>query len=222
MWRVLISLPVFPAARIASSFSFMRVNISGLESPAIWGFFILFLARYFAEYQNAITDLEVEQESITAKLAELEEEHGGDQGAFSALDKVNKATVAARLKEIKNDKDAKEEADILKEWLKLSGEEAEIKKLLKDAEASLDALAYAKYPSLTEEEVKTLAVDDKWLATIASAIHGEMDRISQTLTRRVKELAERYETPMPEVTRKVAELEAKVNAHLKKMGLSWN
>jgi type I restriction enzyme M protein len=95
-------------------------------------------------------------------------------------------------------------------------------KLLKDAEASLDALAYAKYPSLSEVEVKTLVVDDKWLATIASAIHGEMDRISQTLTRRVKELAERYETAMPEVTRKVAELEAKVNAHLERMGLSWN
>ena len=77
-------------------------------------------------------------------------------------------------------------------------------------------------PSLSEEEVKTLAVDDKWLATIASAIHGEMDRISQTLTRRVKELAERYETPMHEVTSKVAELEAKVNAHLEKMGFSWN
>ncbi len=94
--------------------------------------------------------------------------------------------------------------------------------MLKDAEASLDALAYAKYPSLTEEEVKILVVDDKWLATIASAIHGEMDRISQTLTRRVKELAERYETPLPEVTRKVAELEAKVNAHLEKMGFAWN
>ena len=135
---------------------------------------------------------------------------------------MNKATVTARLKEIKSDKESKEEADILREWLNLSAEEAEIKKLLKDAEASLDALAYAKYPSLTEEEVKTLAVDDKWLAAIASAIHGEMYRISQTLTRRVKELTERYETPMPEVTRKVAELEAKVNAHLKKMGFSWN
>ena len=182
----------------------------------------LIVARYFAKYQNAITDLEAEQESITAKLAEQEEEHGGEEGAFSALDKVNKANVTARLKEIKSDKDAKEETDILKEWLNLSAEEAELKKLLKDAEASLDALAYAKYPSLTEEEVKTLVVADKWLAAIASAIHGEMDRISQTLTHRVKELAERYETPLPEVTRKVAELEAKVNAHLERMGLSWN
>jgi hypothetical protein len=32
-------------------------------------------------------------------------------------------------------------------------------------------------------------VDDKWLAALGAAIHGEMDRISQALTQRVKELA---------------------------------
>ena len=34
-----------------------------------------------------------------------------------------------------------------------------------------------------------------------AAIHGEMDRISQALTERVKELAERYETPLPQTGR---------------------
>ena len=42
-----------------------------------------------------------------------------------------------------------------------------------------------------------------------AAIHGEMDRVSQQFTQRVKELAERYETPMPQMVRRVAELEAK-------------
>ncbi len=179
----------------------------------------LIVARYFAKFQEAITGLEAELESLTARISELEEEQGGEEGAFAGLDKVNKANVAARLKEIKGDKEAKEEADILREWLKLSGEEADMKKLLKEAEANLDALAYAKYPKLSEEEVKTLVVDDKWLATISAAIHGEMDRISQNLTRRVKELAERYETPLPEVNSKVAKMEAKVSEHLKRMGM---
>jgi hypothetical protein len=48
-----------------------------------------------------------------------------------------------------------------------------------------------------------------------------MDRISQGLTQRVKELAERYETSMPRLTNRVAELEAKVNRHLEKMGFSY-
>ena len=133
-------------------------------------------------------------------LTELEEEHGGEEGAFAELDKVNKGNVTARLKEIKGDKEAKDEAAVLNDWLKLNGEEADLKKRLKDAEADLDAEAYAQYPKLTEDEIKTLVVDDKWLAALDAAIHGEMDRISQALTQRVKELAERYETPLPQMT----------------------
>ena len=64
-------------------------------------------------------------------------------------------------------------------------------------------------------------MDDKWLAALDAAIHGEMDRISQALTQRVNELAERYEIPMPQMVSRVAELETKVNGHLKRMGFSW-
>ena len=181
----------------------------------------LIVARYFAKEQAAIDQLAAELESVTARLAELEEEHGGEEGAFADLDKVNKANVAARLKEIKGDKDAKDEAAVLNDWLKLNGEEADLKKRLKEAEAALDAKAYAKYPKLTEAEIKTLVVDDKWLAALDAAIHGEMDRVSQQLTQRVKELAERYETPLPQMVSRVAELEAKVNRHLERMGFSW-
>jgi type I restriction enzyme M protein len=56
------------------------------------------------------------------------------------------------------------------------------------------------------------------MATITTAIQSEMDRVSQTLTQRVKELAERYETPLPQVITSVAELEQKVNQHLERMG----
>ena len=66
----------------------------------------LIVARYFATEQKAITKLEVELESVAAQITELEEEHGGEEGAFSELDKVNRANVADRLKEIKDDKDA--------------------------------------------------------------------------------------------------------------------
>lgn len=120
-----------------------------------------------------------------------------------------------------SDKEAKDEADALNAWLKLNTQEANLKKALKEAEAALDKMVYAKYPTLTEAEIKALVVDDKWLAAIAAAIHGEMDRISQALTRRVKELAERYETPLPQQANKVLELERKVAAYLAKMGFSY-
>jgi type I restriction enzyme M protein len=96
-----------------------------------------------------------------------------------------------------------------------------LKKQLKEAEAALDARAYAHYAKLTEAEIKDLVVDDKWLAALDTAIHGELDRVSQSLTQRVKELAERYETPLPQLTDRVAELEARVSRHLEKMGFAW-
>jgi type I restriction enzyme M protein len=184
----------------------------------------LIVARYFAAEQEALQALESELESVSARLAELEEEHGGEEGAFSELEKVNRAHVAARLKELKGlfqDADAKEEADALEAWLTLSGQEAELKRKVKEAESALDALALARYPTLTEAEVKTLVVDDKWLTALATAIHSETERISQSLTQRVKELAERYATSLPEHLCKVAELEQKISTHLARMGFSW-
>jgi len=67
----------------------------------------------------------------------MEEEHGGEDGAFSELDKVNKVNVTARLKEIKGDPEAKDEAAALNAWLKLCTQEADLKKALKEAEAEL-------------------------------------------------------------------------------------
>jgi len=182
----------------------------------------LIIARYFADEQAAIDALTADIESASAQCSELEEEHGGEEGAFAELEKINKGEVTKRLKEVKNEADAADEVATLNAWLKLTNQETVLKKQLKETEAALDANAYAKYPELSEAEIKTLVVNDKWLAALDADIHGEMDRISQALTCRVKELAERYESSLPKLTRSVAELEARVNAHLEKMGFTWN
>ena len=182
----------------------------------------LIIARYFEKEQQAINDLEADIENLAAQLTELEEEHGGEEGLFSELDKLSKTTVAARLKEIKNDNEAKDEIEALNRWQSLYNNQADAKKSLKAAEVELDAKVYEKYPTLNETEIKTLVVNDKWLATLEAAFHGEMNRISQALTQRIKQLAERYETPVSQHVQNVVDLEAKVNQHLAKMGFSWN
>ena len=53
----------------------------------------LIVARYFSEEQAAIDRLVIDLDSVTARLAEMEEEHGGEDGAFPERDKVNKANV---------------------------------------------------------------------------------------------------------------------------------
>lgn len=206
----------------AETYRVIETNKKGKEIDKGWACDLvpkqMIVDRYFAPQLAAIREQEATLESVAAQMSELEEEHGGEDGAFAELDKVNKANVSARLKEIRGDKEAKDEATVLNAWLKLSTQEADLKKAVKEAEAALDALAYAKYPKLSEAEIKTLVVEDKWLATISAAIHGEMDRISQALTQRVKELAERYETPLPLLADNLASLNAKVEAHLRKMG----
>ena len=67
-----------------------------------------------------------------------------------------------------------------------------------------------------------LMVNDKWLSTIKNALSGEIDQISQRLTNRIKELADRYDTPLPAINTEVEGLETSVNAHLKKMEFVWN
>jgi type I restriction enzyme M protein len=48
----------------------------------------------------------------------------------------------------------------------------------------------------------------------------DLERVSQTLTGRIRELAERYATPLPQLTDEVATLAARVEEHLAKMGAS--
>jgi hypothetical protein len=60
------------------------------------------------------------------------------------------------------------------------------------------------------------------LATLNASLSAELDRVSLTLTRRIRELAERYATPLPALADEVEALSAKVCERLKKMGVVWN
>jgi type I restriction enzyme M protein len=59
------------------------------------------------------------------------------------------------------------------------------------------------------------------METIANAIQGEINRVSQTFGGRIQELAERYAEPLPQIEVNVAELSARVEDHLKNMGATW-
>ena len=185
----------------------------------------LVIARYFAKDQSAIEALEARQAALEQQLEEMAEEHGGEGGlledAKNDKDKLTKASATARLKEIKTDTDAADERQALQEYLGLVEQESVVSSSVKTAEVALIVKVAAKYDQLSEADIKTLVVDDKWIATLATAVQGELDRVSQTLTGRIRELAERYESPLPQIVDEVAALSAKVNEHLKKMGVTW-
>ncbi len=182
----------------------------------------LVIARYFGKEQAAIEKLETDIAALQQQMEELAEEHGGEGGlledAKSDKDKLTKASVAARLKDIKGDADSADERKLLADYLALSEQEATASAALKAAQESVMDAVLQQYARLTEDDIKTLVVDDKWLATLAAAVQGELDRVSQTLTGRIRQLAERYATPLPQLTGEVATLASCVEEHLKKMG----
>ena len=184
----------------------------------------LVINRYFDIEKKAIAEMQAKLDRINQEIEEVVEENSGEEGYFAEFEKVNKASAALRIKEIKgNGRDSQEDAEELKvmeKYLALPEKNSEAKKKIKEAEKELEAKVIAKYKTLTEKEIKILVVDDKWMAAIDVAVKGEMDRISQRLTRRIKELAERYETPMPRLEKETEELTKKVENHLKKMGFS--
>ncbi len=181
----------------------------------------LLVANYFAKEQNEIDTKQTELENIVASINELEEEHSGEEDAFAELDKINRAEVNKRLKEIKGDKERKDDESILKKWLKLENKQSELKVEIKKKYDMLDKLAYEKYPKLTDAEVKTLVLDKKWLPAIEYTVNTEMERTSHKLTSRIKTLMERYESTLPKIEDDIRELEKKINVHLKKMGFEW-
>jgi type I restriction enzyme M protein len=184
----------------------------------------LVIARYYAKEQAAIDALEAQLAALAQQIEEMAEERGGEGGlledAKNDKDKLTKASVAARLKDIKKDAEAADERKALQDYLTLSEQEADTGAKLKAAQDALMEKVAAKYGQLTEDEIKALVVDDKWLATVATAVQGELDRVSQTLTGRIRQLAERYATSLPKLTDEVAMLAGRVGGHLQKMGFT--
>ena len=183
----------------------------------------LLVQHHFAAEQDELERLAAALETTLAAQAELEEEHSGDDAVFAGFDKVNDVSVKSRIWELTHIamEDAGEELAVLKRWRQLSMRAADLKKQIRTQEADLDAKALARYATLTPDEVKALVVDHKWMAALEAAVHGELSRVSQALTGRVKELAERYGRTMLELAQQVEDLEARVAGHLAKMGFAW-
>jgi len=186
----------------------------------------LVIQKYFQREQEHIDKLEADREALKQQLTELEEEHGGDEGlladARNDKDKITKAGVQKRIKEITDDSDYADEMAVLEKYLELSEDEAALGKQIKEAEVLLDRKLLDKYSKLTPAEIKELVVHDKWMAAMENDINNETERISQKLSQRIKELAERYESKLSDISEKVNDYEKKVHEHLSKMGFDFS
>ncbi|RKX18564.1 MAG: type I restriction-modification system subunit M [Candidatus Zixiibacteriota bacterium] len=199
-----------------------KKDVKGL--PGLEGRLIpipLLIKTYFASDEKALDRLAATLEQIGIEMDELKDEHGGEDGLLSEVidnDKISKGAVQKRIKEIKTDPDYGDELKMLERYRVLFEKQAETRKAIRDAEKALEQKVLAKYPRLSLNEIKTLVVERKWMDTLETRIMGEVDRLSQKLTGRVKQLAERYEHTLPMIAQEVDTLTAKVEGHLRTMG----
>ena len=139
----------------------------------------LVIDRYFPEVNKSIEKLESDRDDVTRQREEIEEEHGGEEGLLSEVKSegtIVKGDIPKRIKEIRHDKDAVEELKVLEAYLKFTEKESEYGKKIKEAYKELDKKVTGKYNTLSEQEIKTLVVDDKWMASIEGDVKSEMDR----------------------------------------------
>ncbi|WP_426177403.1 N-6 DNA methylase [Massilia sp. TWR1-2-2] len=188
----------------------------------------ILVARYFASERDAIEVLDNQLSTLEQQLNEMREENGGEEGLlFEVIEgegdkqKITAKAIKARLKEIGKNLLHSDEREAIATYSELLEQQNNIKAKRKTAQDDLEKKIDAKYPKLAEPEIKTLVVDGKWLARLSDAVHGELNRVSQTLTGRIRELAERYAAPLPQLTDEVATLAARVEGHLKQMGAQW-
>jgi type I restriction enzyme M protein len=161
-------------------------------------------------------------------MEEQDEEYGGEGGLLEEgktdKGKLTAKSVKDRLKALQaltvrtEIADAEDEIKALKAYAALLEQEASASKKAKDAQKALDANVASKYAHLAVADIQTLVVQDKWLATLTASVQSELDRVSQALTGRIRQLAERYATPLPALGDEVEVLSSQVDEHLKAMG----
>jgi type I restriction enzyme M protein len=192
----------------------------------------LVVARYFAAEQQAVEALESVRDAITRQMEELDEEHGGEDGLLAEgktdKGKLTAKSVKDRLKALQSLTvraevlEAQDEIKALKAYAALLEQEATASKKVKDAQKAVDAKVVAKYAHLSVADIQTLVVVDKWLATLTASVQSELDRVSQALTGRIRQLADRYATPLPALGSEVEVLAGRVDGHLKAMRFVWS
>ncbi|WP_306190945.1 class I SAM-dependent DNA methyltransferase [Streptomyces sp. MK5] len=182
----------------------------------------LVVARYFADEQAKVDTLNAAAEEAGRAVEEYVEEHAVEDGLLAeAMEdgKISKVLASTRLKVARHERAEPEEVKALQHLIKLYNDETVAKKTAKEAEAALNLATLKKYGDLTEVDVKSLVLDDKWKSTISERIVGEVNALTSTLVGRIQQLGERYVETVGELESRIMQLNRQVSAHLKALGV---
>ena len=217
---------------VAKPYRIIEKNKKGKEVDKGWTCDLIpkeiVVNEFFKDDKEEIEKLEEQRDEIERKMSELVEENSGEDSIFEDVKNDNgnitKNELKAKIKELSENPEFKEEVLLLKKYLALMNELSKVKKEIKNKEKELDEKLLRKYPEFNEEDVKKLVVNKKWIKRLEERIKNEVDNIILNMVMRIKELTERYEMPLPEIEQEVEKYEKKVKEHLKVMGfeVGWS
>jgi len=184
--------------------------------------------QYFIIERNNIECLKTQLSQIELKIQDIIDENSGEDGLLDDViegeeenQKIKIKSVKSRLKEINKDPNFVDEYKALKECLVLLEKHFDLKNKIKTAQDDIYIKLEDKYPKLKEQEIQLLMIENKWMNKLLVSMKSELNRVSETITLRIRELAERYKTTLPKLSEEVETLKNKVENHLKKMGVVW-
>lgn len=187
----------------------------------------LVLAEYFQTEILEISDLKSQVEQKQQSIDELVEQNtevfafnDDDEAEDDKSLSVKASDVKKAVKNAKTSGISDEELAILKQWLSLTAEKETINKTLKQKRTELTSAVVAKYATLTEDEIKMLVVERKWLANIISGCEALMQNVTHQIASDVTALSERYEVTLGATENQVKDLEQEVLQSLKEMGFT--
>lgn len=183
-------------------------------------------AQYFSAERAKIDEAQAVVDETQSKLEKMVDEQTAEDGVlFDCLNDnnaVDAKKVNDRIKELKKSAPDSEEYRTLCEYMKLCDKVKQYAKIAKELNIALDETCKEKYPLLSMDEIKELLVNRKWYYTIFAGIKALYITTSHEIAGRITELAERYENTLPELESELETYEAKVKAHLERMGFVWN
>lgn len=181
--------------------------------------------EFFAPERRSIEEAQSILDETQNRLDEMTEEQTGDDGYLkdhlNDKDKVDAKSVAARIKELKKAGACGEEYELLMLYGNLTSAVANQSKAIKVMNAELDDEVRRKYAALTDAQILELLVNRKWYYSIFAGVKALYVTASHNMANRIIELAERYEDDLPYLVEEAELLEAKVKAHLERMGFAW-
>lgn len=176
-----------------------------LPFDLVQGVFLSDQLAEIKEKERRIEEIISEYEEMIEEMAEEDKE---SEILNEAQDAFQAKGVTARLKELKHPEteDEKKLKEMLEQYTKLSKEEKETKKEIKDLTAALHIKTKETIESLTDIQVEELLVE-KWIRPLQEELMDIPRQVIGELIKQVRTLGDKYETTLIGIEKEIKEAE---------------